>query len=521
MITLRLPLCALAALLLAPVTSSQWDPANGDWSKEQSSDLRVMTWNVQDGLCRSNAKQNSLGDWPGLVTIVASMQPDVLILQECADNNGNGTGSGSDSVSQLEAVLEMFMHGGADTFNGGVPVTSYVQLYAPAYDLPYVFVSPTSDGFNRDVIMSRYPFGDVNGDGADEHADFFQLADLYAPGGGGGIRGFQHAEIDLPDGIYAGDLIMGNSHLKAGGDASDHAQRVDAAMNIAYYIDALMNGLGSGGADPNGKVFQPAASALPSAETLVILGGDWNEDELGNGATKGPADWIRSAAITGGSDGTDRDRSDMTYDASADLFNGSTTTQGSGSKLDYLCWQDSIASLRRSWVFNSATVPGGAVPQELAGFPINPQLASGFASDHRPVVADFILPLAGVCSDPTTDVGFAKAGSSALVPRFSACGGLDSGETADFLLEDALPGAQAWLVIGFSSIFAPFSGGTLVPTPDLLLGPLPVSGAGEVSIAAVPGGGGPADAWVQFIVLDPGASFGRAFSNGLEVPFGP
>lgn len=516
----RLVCSFVVAVGLAPVAVSQWNPGAGSWGKEVSTDLRVMTWNVQDGICRSASKLEQFGDWNALVRIVASMQPDVLILQETGDNSGNGTGSGEDSVSQLQTTLNLFLHGGNDPFNGNSAVTSYVQKYSPSYDLPHVFVSSQSDGFNRGVILSRYPFGDVNGDGVSQLADFLQLSDLYSPGVNGGIRGFQHAEINLPDATYAGDLVMGNSHLKAGGDASDHNQRIAAAQNIAYYIDALFNGLGTAVADPNARVLNPTASLLPSAQTVVILGGDWNEDEIKNGATKGPADWISKAQTTGGTDGTDRDRSDMLYDASADLFNGNTSTQSS-SKLDYLCWQDSIASLRRSWIFNSSSVPVGATPPALLGFPINPQLASGIASDHRPVIADFILPLAGACPDPSTDLGFAKAGTGGLLPDLSACGGLATGETAEVLLTNALPFANAWLVLSLNSIFAPFSGGTLVPSPDVILGPFPSNGSGAVTISGVPGGGGPFDVYIQFIVQDPGASFGRSFSNGLSVHFLP
>jgi len=513
------PLLSLA--LLAPASTAQWDPANGDWGKADPADLRVMTWNVQDGICSSNDKLETFGDWAGLAHIVASLQPDVLLLQETADNSGNGTGGSIDSVSTLETVIDLFLHGGNDPFNGNTPVTSYVQKYAPSYDLPHVFVSANDDGFNRNVILSRHPFGDVNGDGVSTLADFFQLADLYSPGFTGGIRGFTHAEIDLPDGVYAGDLVVGSNHLKSGGSASDHNQRVDAAKNIAYYVDALFNGLGTATCDPNAKVLTPGASQLPSASTPVIIGGDWNEDEVKNGATKGPADWIAKAAVSGGSsDGPDRDGTDMTYDSSAEFFTGNTTTQSS-SKLDYMVWQDSIATLRHSFVFNSASVPAAAMPAEMSGFPIQHSLASGTASDHRPVVADFILPLAAGCPSVATDLGNAKPGTGGLSPSFSACGDLSTGGTADFLLEDCLPSTQAWLVLSFSQINVPFSGGVLVPAPDFLIGPLPVDAAGQLLIAGVAGGGGLFDLYAQYVVLDPGASFGRALSNGLAVHWQP
>lgn len=511
---------ALALCLVTLPAVAQWNPAGGDWGKADPGDLRVMTWNVQDGLCSTNAKATGLTNWEALVRIVASLQPDVLILQEAADNSGNGTGTSADSVADLETTLELFIHGGPDPFKGGTPVGSYVQLYAPSFDLPYIFVNGITDGFNRNAIMSRYPFGDLNGDGADQLNDFLQLGDLYSPGVNGGIRGFMHAEIDLPDGTYAGDLVIGNSHLKAGGSSSDKAQRVAAAQNIAYYIDATFNGLGGAVSDPNGKILNPAVTNLVSANTVVMAGGDWNEDEIKNGATKGPADWITKAAVSGGTDGPDRDRTDMTYDASVEFFTGNPSTQSS-SKLDYLSWQDSIATLRNSFVFNSTSIPAGLEPPELAGFFINPQLASGVASDHRPVVADLQLPLSGGCVSVATDLGNALAGTGGVLPALAACGDLSSGGTADFDLTNALPSAQAWLVFSLNSVFAPFSGGILVPAPDFLVGPFITDGSGAVNIAAVAGGGGPFDVYVQFVIVDPGAISGRSMSNGIQAHWLP
>jgi hypothetical protein len=221
------------------------ETAVGQWGKEVGTDLRVMTWNVEDGICSTNSKGGvGLTNWDAIARIIASMRPDVLIMQECGDNSGNGTGGSGDNQTNLETTCELLMHGGSDIFNGGVAVGSYVQLHAPGYDLPYVFASGGTDGFNRNVIMSRYPFADLNGDGTSELSDFFALGDLYATGSNGGIRGFQHVEIDLDDAIYKGDAVVGNNHLKAGGSASDKADRLKAAQNIAYYIDAQFNGLG-------------------------------------------------------------------------------------------------------------------------------------------------------------------------------------------------------------------------------------------------------------------------------------
>lgn len=511
-------LTPFALLLLLPAAAAQWDPQNAQWGKTHPDDVRVMTWNVRDTVCSSNTKgETAFGDWHAVARIIASLKPDVLVLQETGDNSGNGTGSGVDSVTNLTTTANLLLHGGADPFKGGT-VGSWVQKYAPAYDLPFIFVSTSHDSFNRNVILSRWPFADLNGDTKSQYSDFTMIADKYATSGGGGIRGYGVAEIDLPDATYAGDLVVGNSHLKAGSDSSDHDDRVLAAARMAYFIDHLYNGAGTGTPDPNAKIIDsPAATSVLDAATPVITAGDWNENEATNG-TKGPAEWITVAAAIGGTDGTDRDQSDMTYDAASDWYNGSTNTIGS-TKLDYIGWQDSIATLRRAVVFNSATIPAGDAPPELAGYTTSYTLATSSASDHRAVFADFILP-AAECND-ALDLGQGKAGTGGLVPRFTVCGTLGTGQTADFLLEDAKPLAGAAAVIGFSQINAPYAGGVLVPAPDVLLFGFAADASGTISLPGVPGGGGPFDVWMQWVVFDAGATSGKAFSNGLRISWLP
>ncbi|MFG0299370.1 MAG: endonuclease/exonuclease/phosphatase family protein [Phycisphaerales bacterium JB047] len=384
------PIAVLVLTGFCGLVNAQWDPFNGDWGKEDTRDLRVMTWNVQDGICSSNDKGDTFADWNGLVRIIASLQPDVLILQECGDNSGNNTGSGDDSVSELETVIDLFFHGGSDPFEGGT-VGSYVQKYVPDYDLPYVFVSTNSDGFNRNVILSRYPFADINGGGS-LLSNFVVIPDAYQSGGTGGIRGFQFAEIDLPDNDYAGDLVVGNAHLKAGGSSSDYEQREIAALNTAYFIDYYYNGAGTGMSDPNGRVAVPAVGNVLDDNTPVIWGGDLNQTP-----SSSSPNWIMTRAeFSGGSDGTDRDRSDASFSNPSHPISGDTSTQGSSSRLDYLCWQDSIAQVRRQFIFRSSgsNMNVSRIPYPASTFPVNPTSVSSLASDHRPVIVDFILPAA-------------------------------------------------------------------------------------------------------------------------------
>jgi len=384
--------------LLATSASAQWDPGNGQWGKTDPTDLRVMTWNVEDGICSTNAKTDSFANWNGLVRIVAAMKPDVIILQVTGDNSGNGTGNGVDTVPNLTTTFDLFLHGGNDPFEGGT-VTSYAQLFDPAFDLPFIFVTTREDNFNRNVILSRYPFKDLNGDTREVYDDipFIGPSGECAPGGNGGIRGIQIVEIDLPDEIYAGDLVVMNGHLKAGGSQSDKTQRMRAAQNAGYFINFALNGAGTGLVDPEDNIFEsPPITSLLDGFTPLVVGGDLNEDEDRNGQ-RGPAEWLATGCVTGGSDGNDRDQTDMVFDDATEPFTGTRTTRGS-SKLDYLIRQDSIAGKRRAFIFNSSPAnANGGIPPELETFPGNPALASTIASDHLPVVMDMMLELIGGC----------------------------------------------------------------------------------------------------------------------------
>ena len=376
-----------------------WDPNNAEWGKTEATDLRVMTWNVYDHIDSTETKQEGYNAWCAVARIVAAMKPDFLLMQETAD-----TGSGDDSVATMQIVLDLFLHGGTDPFNGNVPVTSYVQKYDPNYDLPYVFVSSETDGYNRNVILSRFPWLDLNGDHISRISDIPTVsADMYAPGGDGGIRGFLFTEIDLDDDTYVGDIVVGTAHLKAGGTSGDLQERLTAAQNVAYYIDYLLNGAGTGTPDPHNKIYDsPPATTILGDNTPVVITGDWNEDEQTNGR-RGPADWLSQAQNSGGTDGTDRDRTDSTYDDAREPFTNQRGTYSSTTKFDYIVWQDSIATLRRAFVFYSNNVPTGSLPPELTGYPV-PGNASAVASNHRTVIADLIVPLATCAGQTRGDV---------------------------------------------------------------------------------------------------------------------
>ncbi len=385
-----------AVLVLSTSAFAQWNPPAAEWGKVAPTDLRVMTWNVEDAICSTNAKTEGANNWTAVARIVAALKPDVLFLAETADNVGNGTGTTLDSIDDLTTTIAEFVRGGVDAFHGNSAVTAWVQKYAPNYDLPYVFVSSYSDGFNRNAVLSRYPFKDLNGDGKFARSDIPpQTADAWSPGGNGGIRGFLFVEVDLPDALYLGDFVLGGAHLKAGTAANDHDARIVAAQNVSYQVRYWWNGNGGSAPDPSNVIADiPPATKVLDLRTPIVLVGDWNEDETANGATRGPADWLAQAAVVGGtSDGTDADGTDMLVDNSVQYFTAFTSTHLSGKKYDYIAWQDSIATLRLSSVFESGGNPSAAQPPETAGFLGGASSISHAASDHRPVFADLELVL--------------------------------------------------------------------------------------------------------------------------------
>ncbi len=415
--------CMLVLGISAPPAGAQWDPAIGQWGKVDPADVRIMTWNVDDGICSAAQKQEADNDtWSALAHIVAGLKPDVLVIQEAGDNEGYGAGGPMDSAADLTTTIDLFLHGGIDVFDPGAPpVTAWVQKYDPAYDLPYVFVSLRDDDYNRNALLSRFDFLDLNGDTKSRYRDIpAGLGARYAPGGAGGIRGFAIAELDLPDETYCGDLVVGTAHLKAGSDEEALAARLAAAQNIAYVLDYWYNGAGTGMPDPHARINDnPPATALLDEFTPVVFGADLNEDELYNGR-RGPAAWLTQAQEEGGSDGVDRDRSDATYDAAVEPFTGLRRTYYSGSsKLDYCGWQDSIAELRHAFVFHSGSVPDPALqPAEVQSYAV-PLSASADASTHRPVCVDLILPqVAGGCGDPCAGQVVGDANGDGLLDAF-------------------------------------------------------------------------------------------------------
>jgi hypothetical protein len=295
------------------------------------------------------------------------------------------------------------------------------------------------------------------------------------------------------------------------------------------------------------------------AFTPVVLCGDWNEDEVANGVVRGPADWLTQAQTVGGtSDGTDRDGSDMTLDGATNFFTGSDASHSSGSKLDYLGWQDSVATLRVQTIFISGSTPAAAQPPECQGFAGGVSGVTSAASDHRPVFLDLRLPVVdcngnGVAD--TTDIG---AGTSLdangnLVPDECECfaqnfcvtspntvglgaiiGSVGSNSIAagtfDLVVDGCPPNSFGLFYFGTTEILAPFGNGfRCVGGSTFRLGVIQADALGSaswhVNFGAAPALGqiDPGETWRFQYWYRNAAAGGAGFnlSNGLRVRFCP
>lgn len=116
-----------------------------------------------------------------------------------------------------------------------------------------------------------------------------------------------------------------------------------------------------------------------------------------------------------------------------------------------------------------------------------------------------------------TDLGSALPGISGT-PAFSGTGALSTGSPVSLSLSQAAPNAPAFLFIGLQNTSTPLLGGTLVPSPDLVLNLSPTSASGTLDLQAQWPSGIPVgiDYYFQYWIGDNAATFGAAASNALR-----
>jgi len=134
--------------------------------------------------------------------------------------------------------------------------------------------------------------------------------------------------------------------------------------------------------------------------------------------------------------------------------------------------------------------------------------------------SDTDIPLEIDCTPPQawTNLGFDLSGTGGLAPHLCGSGSMTAGSTNQLGLFDALGDTNAFLVAGFSQMNAPFKGGILVPSPDMVLS-LQTNGEGTIYLPFVRGVGVPpgVQLYLQYWIDDAGGPFGLSSSNALGI----
>ncbi|MHC5212181.1 MAG: sialidase family protein [Planctomycetota bacterium] len=120
------------------------------------------------------------------------------------------------------------------------------------------------------------------------------------------------------------------------------------------------------------------------------------------------------------------------------------------------------------------------------------------------------------CEAAFTDLGNGLSGTAG-VPSLSGSGLLLGGDPIVLTLADGAPTAPAALVLGASTLFAPFKGGILVPAADLVFAGFFTSPGGALSFAGTWPTGLPSGTQLayQIWITDAAGPVGYAASNGL------
>jgi hypothetical protein len=118
---------------------------------------------------------------------------------------------------------------------------------------------------------------------------------------------------------------------------------------------------------------------------------------------------------------------------------------------------------------------------------------------------------------PAQDLARSKPGSAGW-PGTLATSSFTAGQPLSIDLWNAGAGKLAFLVVGLTEGFTPFKDGTMVPSPDLVFGPLS-TGSGELHVHSVWPAGLPAGTAVtlQWWMLDAGGTKGVSSSSAVRV----
>lgn len=334
----RVVVKALALLLvsglvlgLVPAAALAFDPLNGDYTKDDPLDVRVVTYNHHGDFIEDPSKDGAFN------RILVALNPDIICFQEFSSSVSQST-----IANRLNSILPI----------GGGGWQIHLGLLAGT----------------RTVIASRYPLTMTRTDTIPTSS----------------TRGVTLALADLPDADYPVDVYLLGVHLKCCGNpgGSEDQKRQDSA-------DAIANWLGDarGVTRPSGdRVTLPADTPMINLGDFNLVGGPQPENTLISGD-------IQDESAYGPDVKGDWDVSDLTDLHPTDPFTGDDFTwQGSAqyppSRLDRFFYTDSAVTVANTFVLNTDTMTPLALAS--AGLQAGDTLPAN-ASDHLPIAMDLRL----------------------------------------------------------------------------------------------------------------------------------
>ena len=339
---MRILLSLYLSLILASCTANSTFESQAPitFDRQQSTDIRVMSWNV---------KINSIFPPDGVrqesfARIVRAIDPDVIAIQE---------------VLRWELVDEL-----SGLLNDHVPLEDGESWHVHR--------------FSDNALASRYPMLWQDG----ERTTPYPIPDAGLPDF---HLGFASALVDLPDSFGAADLLLLAMHKKSGASIEDVHARQNHADKVVRYLrnlrDSDQNNIVAGNTP---IVLLGDMNAVPNASSQpleTLLSGDIADEE-----TYGPdfkIDWDGTDIVDANPSHNLRGREFYTWRNDNMPF--------PPSALDRILFTDSVMVVRQGFVLNTMTMSS----DELASLDLKKTdaLMNGDPNyyDHLPLVVDFAI----------------------------------------------------------------------------------------------------------------------------------
>lgn len=188
-------------------------------------------------------------------------------------------------------------------------------------------------------------------------------------------RGATGTLIDLPDEDYATDIFVVNAHLGSGTKEARRQREADSIVALIRDMKGLGEEEGLTPGTPIVLVGDLNLVGLARQRRTLLTGDIANEKAFG---ADSPPDW----------DGTPMTDLLPFHIAAPDSYTWTHYKRKAFSpgRLDYIIYTDSAASVANCFVLRTETMPGAGL--EASGLR---RKDSSTASDHLPVVADFVI----------------------------------------------------------------------------------------------------------------------------------